>query len=142
MRVCRYCGLTAHTSADLDLFAQDKSLPYGRKTICKTCSAVVQKQFRVINKDKTRVSRRNKRKDAKLEMLSYKGNKCSTCNIEVTSNNACIFDFHHIDPKQKEYKPASLMLMSWNKVIIELNKCILLCSNCHRMEHKRIRDES
>lgn len=40
--------------------------------------------------------------------------------------------FHHVDPSQKEFAISNIKGRSFNeKVIAELNKCVLLCSNCH-----------
>ncbi len=38
----------------------------------------------------------------------------------------CAMDFHHIDPTQKETR---------RKTMAEIAKCVLLCSNCHRIRH-------
>ena len=38
LRVCRICGLKAWTQDDLELFAKDKRLPFGRDNWCKKCS--------------------------------------------------------------------------------------------------------
>jgi hypothetical protein len=44
-------------------------------------------------------------------------------------------DFHHINPEEKSYDIKSLMGRKWETVRSEIDKCILLCSNCHREEH-------
>lgn len=74
----------------------------------------------------------------KLEWARYLGGKCSNCGIEITENNYCIFDFHHIDPSEKEYGIAHLFNnCSEEKLKAEVDKCILLCTNCHRLEHNK-----
>jgi hypothetical protein len=72
---------------------------------------------------------RNKIKERAVE---YKGGKCVVCGY-----NKCIraFDFHHIDPKQKDFGISQNCNKAWVKVKIELDKCILVCSNCHREIH-------
>jgi predicted HNH restriction endonuclease len=53
------------------------------------------------------------------------------------------FDFHHPDPTIKEYGGVA-GLMSWSnttKLKQEVAKCILLCKNCHAIEHERLRNE-
>ncbi len=49
-----------------------------------------------------------------------------------------VYDFHHKDPKEKESGIAQL-LQSYSvehpKMKEELEKCVLLCSNCHRTLH-------
>ena len=74
--------------------------------------------------------------DIKKEAIKSKGNKCQDCNIESTDENYVIFDFHHRDPSSKE--------ASWNKIRLwgkarreaEIDKCDLLCANCHRLRHR------
>ena len=65
-------------------------------------------------------------------MIELKGGKCSICGY-----NKCIeaLDFHHIDPEEKEMNMSRGKSKAWNIVLKELDKCILLCSNCHRELH-------
>ena len=45
-------------------------------------------------------------------------------------------EFHHLDPSQKDFGISSKgYTRSWDKVKEELDKCILVCSNCHREIH-------
>lgn len=51
------------------------------------------------------------------------------------SDNACL-DWHHLDPSQKEYEVSFLLCNRSKKSILEeIDKCICLCSNCHRKLH-------
>lgn len=65
------------------------------------------------------------------------GNKCQKCN----EGRSHILDFHHIDPSKKEFDiPTMLRYYGFGNKNIklieeEVNKCILLCSNCHRDFH-------
>ena len=53
-----------------------------------------------------------------------------------------VFDFHHIDPDEKDIKVADWMgRIKWATLKKELDKCILLCSNCHRIHHAELREE-
>lgn len=59
--------------------------------------------------------------------------KCSRCpEVDI----ACL-DFHHVDPTQKESPIMAMIkaLKSKEKIISEMQKCIVLCSNCHRKHH-------
>lgn len=77
------------------------------------------------------------KRDKKEWCIKAKGGKCVKCGIEYDGSNACIFDFHHVDPESKtNYEGKSLATLPEAKMIEELGKCELLCSNCHRMEHK------
>ena len=44
-------------------------------------------------------------------------------------------DFHHINPEDKIYDVKVLMTRRWELIKEEIDKCILLCSNCHRELH-------
>ena len=76
--------------------------------------------------------------ERKKKAIIHKGSKCNDCSIEFPKYPYCIFDFHHIDPKEKDVDWQKLRLRSWDKVLEELDKCILLCSNCHRIRHSGI----
>jgi hypothetical protein len=74
-----------------------------------------------------------KRREIKLKAIEYKGGKCEHCGY-----NKCpsVFDFHHLDPNKKDFAISSNgHSRSWDRVKKELDKCILLCSNCHRELH-------
>ena len=73
--------------------------------------------------------------DKKIDAINYKGNSCVDCNVSYPTYPYVIFDFHHLDPSDKDVDWSKLRLRSWNKIVEELDKCILLCSNCHRMRH-------
>jgi hypothetical protein len=74
-----------------------------------------------------------KRKAIKLEAIEYKGNRCSICGYDRCS---AALEFHHMDPSKKDSGIADLMnKCNFELLRPELDKCILLCSNCHRETH-------
>ena len=75
------------------------------------------------------------RKKNKQKAVEYKGGKCQKCGY-----NKCLsaLEFHHIDPNQKDFGPSSNMNMAWDKIKNEIDKCILVCANCHREIHEEI----
>ncbi len=80
------------------------------------------------------VSRRRKR--IREQAVEYKGGKCVFCGY-----NKCqaALDFHHLDPKGKDFGLSKNgITRSWVKTKTELDKCILVCSNCHREIHAGI----
>ncbi|HIF57881.1 MAG TPA: hypothetical protein EYQ26_00055 [Rhodospirillales bacterium] len=74
----------------------------------------------------------------KNKMLEYKGGKCISCGFD---GHPAAFDFHHRDPKEKEFHPSKLRNTSWDKnydkITAELDKCDLLCKNCHAIAHAK-----
>jgi hypothetical protein len=75
-----------------------------------------------------------RRQKLKIKCVQYLGGKCTLCPYD-----RCIgaLDFHHKDPSQKIFKIAKGICgeYSWARLKAELDKCILLCSNCHREQH-------
>lgn len=63
--------------------------------------------------------------------------KCMVCGIE---SDAPIYELHHHDQGGKETNVSSIMHHSWAKVEKEIRKCILVCSNCHRVIHHTERE--
>lgn len=74
-----------------------------------------------------------RRTKLKKLMMEYKGNKCQLCGY---SKYHGALDFHHIDPTQKSFNLSMDQLYrSWKRITKELDKCILVCANCHREIH-------
>lgn len=73
----------------------------------------------------------------KIKMIDYMGNECKECHIHVNNSHPAIFDFHHLDPTKKDFGLSDKSYKKWEDVKIELDKCILLCSNCHRILHAK-----
>lgn len=73
------------------------------------------------------------KRSKKLRAIELKGGKCSMCGGIFPP---CVYDFHHIIPQKRKITWGSQFLnWSWDKVEKEINKCILLCANCHRLLH-------
>lgn len=92
---------------------------------------------RVFIDDKERKKRsyirvKTRRQKLKAMAVEYKGGKCEKCGYDK-----CIwaFDFHHINSTEKDFNISKYATLSWDKLKIELNKCIMICANCHRELH-------
>jgi hypothetical protein len=84
---------------------------------CKTCLYKLQKE---------------RWKDRKQKALELMGGKCNSCGY---NKNYAALEFHHLDPKEKEFDFKKLRQCKWDTIINELKKCVMLCSNCHREAH-------
>lgn len=73
--------------------------------------------------------------ERKIKAIEYKGGECVDCHLSHPQYPAAIFEFHHLDPNQKDTDWTKLRLTSWEKIKTELDKCVLLCANCHRIRH-------
>lgn len=79
--------------------------------------------------------------EKKKNAIIYKGSKCKNCPISYPEYPYVVFDFHHRNPAEKEFDWYKLRLHSWKRIIKELDKCDLLCSNCHRIIHHIVSGE-
>lgn len=81
-----------------------------------------------------------KKVDRKRIAIELKGGKCQNPNCPLPNHgiglDPCCFDFHHRNPMEKDFNLKSLHSFTWDVVLIELEKCDLLCAICHRLEHK------
>lgn len=75
------------------------------------------------------------RKIIKKWAIEYKGGKCYKCGY-----NKCIeaLEFHHLNPNEKDFIISDRnLILDWNIIKKELDKCELVCANCHREIHSK-----
>ena len=84
---------------------------------CKTCH----------NKYVTEWSRK-----LKARVVAYLGGGCKVCGYATYD---CSLDIHHKDPAEKDPNFHMYKSWSWKRIEAELQKCILLCRNCHAAVH-------
>lgn len=70
-----------------------------------------------------------RRRKIKLMAIEHKGGKCQVCGY-----NKCpgALDFHHVSGKKSFNLGHKGYTRSWQIVLEELEKCLLVCANCHR----------
>ena len=68
--------------------------------------------------------------------IDYKGSKCQDC--ELITEYLTVYEFHHKEPGDDDITISRLLRkrQPWNRVQDELDKCVLLCANCHRIRHE------
>ncbi len=76
----------------------------------------------------------NRWKERRLWAIEQKGNKCNDCGNVYPPY---VYDFHHLDPTQKDFDWKKMRLVSHDNMVKELDKCVLICSNCHRIRHNQ-----
>ncbi len=71
----------------------------------------------------------------KQKALAYKGNKCEKCGYDKCAR---ALEFHHLDSTEKEFGISQKgYTRPWGAIQKELDKCLLLCSNCHAEIHDK-----
>lgn len=70
----------------------------------------------------------------KLYLIEQRGGRCESCGYD---KNLAAFDFHHKDPTEKDHglDMRKLSNMSMENILVEFDKCEVLCANCHREKH-------
>ena len=90
----------------------------GTSSYCKSCTSY-----------QTLTRQRN----LKQQCIEYKGGSCISCGYNKYPG---ALEFHHLDPSQKDFNLSHVKYYSFtDKIKQELDKCILLCANCHREIH-------
>ena len=76
---------------------------------------------------------RKRRKEVRRMAIAHKGGMCQRCGYDRCHE---ALEFHHLEASDKDFGISSRgYTRSWNKIREELDKCELLCANCHREVH-------
>lgn len=104
--------------------------------VCKICGRTVAKGKHSGNKGKICNSCRKRYHQVKIKTLAieYKGGKCEICGYDKNRN---ALEFHHLNPTEKEFDISPAFNKSWESIKPEIDKCILVCANCHREIHSQ-----
>ena len=128
-KICNQCT----KEKTLEEFPIKSSNRDGKSNKCKVCTKDNSKKHYLKNKD-VYLSRLKRKRDAfnKWFLDTIKDFKCKNCE----EGRWWVLDFHHRDPKTKE-KAVSKLKREFNKekVLREVEKCDILCANCHRDLH-------
>lgn len=146
IKICKQCNL------------EREHFPYN-KYMCKYCWSKYKKgreSARAIIKERKYTMEKRKEKQIpnykikqreyvlklRQDLINYLGGCCSSCGY---SKSIYALEFHHKNPTDKEFgigafmnKGIYLNLTKMKKLIKEVNKCIILCCNCHKELHRTI----
>ena len=105
----------------------------GKDCTCKSC----RRNYKYSHTKGHRLDRCNScvikegRLKTKKRMVEIKGGKCEICGYDKC---VAALDFHHQNG-DKEFGLARAYNKAWSIVEVELDKCIMVCANCHRKIH-------
>ncbi len=80
----------------------------------------------------TTISTTERQRKIKQKAVDYLGGKCTICDYDKYIG---ALEFHHKNPAEKDFTIAELKLSSFERIKSELDKCMLVCANCHREIH-------
>ena len=134
MPVCEKCGVSFPNRIKIDGVLHVvsnrkyclKCSPFKAHNTRNLCSDIDDIQKRKIASERVR----SRRRTLKEMSVRYKGGVCCICGYD-----RCIsaLEFHHVKPDEKSFGlSARGFTRSWPAIKDELDKCILVCSNCHR----------
>jgi hypothetical protein len=126
MKTCLQCQQTKPLG---NFYKQAKS-PDGYQRYCKKCSNAFSALSEAKKKQKYDVIRKKARDKFADEVREYKVSRgCAHCG----ENHPAVLDLHHLDPTVKDLHPSDAR--GRRLFYEEAQKCIVLCSNCHRKVH-------
>ncbi len=129
MKECNKC----HTEKDLSEFASHPT--QGTQSNCKVCQRLISAEWYQNNKNKQIANATRNNKKYRRRIFEYKESlSCESCGEEET---VCL-DFHHKNPDEKEFSICNYNGAGWDRVLLEIQKCHVLCANCHRKVHAEL----
>lgn len=125
LKICIDC----EKSKELIEFPFDKSRNR-YLSVCKKCTSIRTENYRQNNKNKWKEQSKNHSQKRRNVIDDWKSQGCTKCG-DIRSY---VIDAHHLDPSKKSFSVGELTT-GWKMILKELEKCIPLCSNCHREFH-------
>lgn len=128
-KVCTRCC----TEKDKTEFFKTRRSKDGLQPACKSCMNLSYKASRGKKKEHyNKVAKARMRRTVDF-VAAFKEN--ATCMFCSEDDASCL-DFHHTDPTTKDGDVSDMMyFMSQSSIKREMDKCVVLCSNCHRKLH-------
>lgn len=129
MKFCFKCKLEKQECE----FHKNKSHKGGLSSYCKPCAIQQAQKNNYKDMHKVTVSSKKKRKIVRqiVETIKEKYG-CCLCPERI----GCCLSFHHVN-NDKDIDVGTLVLhKTYKKLFAEINKCVVVCENCHRKVHR------
>jgi len=123
---------TCDTTKPLTEFYKDASHWTGYSAQCRACKQIY---FQTHDYSEKRHARnRVLRQQNQILTDEYKRSRaCCKCG----EDDPICLDFHHTNKNDKSYTIGGRLGQKWNTLLLEIEKCIVICANCHRKEHRK-----
>lgn len=102
--------------------------------LCANCHRIRHAALESASRDPVVAHRRRR----KLSAVTYMGSTCYACDRD---GPPALFEFHHWNADEKDFAISDAGVpRRWTKIVAELEKCVMLCANCHREVHAGVRE--
>lgn len=129
MKNCYKCGIDKEESA----FSINENKKDKLNSECKECQKKYFKEYYQNNKDKHKKAVSKNVNHKRNRVARYKMEKgCFNCGF---CKHPAALEFHHLDKNIKDFNIGANTHMPWELLLKEIEKCQVLCSNCHAIEH-------
>ena len=125
-KICRVCK----EKKSLKDFHPNKTCSKGVVGTCRLCAQEYKRKWYASNQERRSKKHRESFRLKKLQAIEYMGGMCADCKKQYPPY---VYQFHHLNPDEKDFNPSSAG--SFKSMKPELDKCIMLCANCHMVRH-------
>lgn len=128
-KICSKCS----QSKTRDQFYKHSTRKDGLQPACKSCMKICNRHSRIKKSEHYRnVKLQREQKKRKMFTAWKAQQKCLIC----FETDDCCLELHHLDPREKDVTISNVVRSwSWNRLQKEIQKCTILCSNCHKKVH-------
>ena len=128
-KVCTKCEV----DKPLTEYCKQAKGKMGVQPACKACMNIAYKNSRAKKHQHYMDVAKQRRQKYSQQFQEWKAQqKCLVCQ----EDEECCLDLHHLDPSEKEGLVSDMAFnQPWETLLLEINKCVVLCANCHRKVH-------
>ena len=127
-KVCRVCKW----EKALDEYHPNKTCKQGVVGTCRECTRKRTTEWYRDNRAERQLAANTRNQKRKREIVDHFGDKCLDCKLTYPQY---VYQFHHLDPNEKDVNPSYALNKRPTEMWKELNKCVMLCANCHMIRH-------
>ena len=128
IKTCTKCNLEKSLAG----FRRDKTRKDGYRSECKACARLLHKQR--YTEEYFESARKRNRKRSEANSLLIEAAKQAGCKLCPEKEHCCL-EFHHIDPTNKNFIVSKGRNRTPKQLAAEIEKCVVICSNCHKKLH-------